>query len=285
MILVTGAGGTVGGELTKRLSSAEVPFRAAYHSADKLDAARARGLDAAGIDFSRPESLRPALRGVDSIFLLSGNMPDQTRFEINAVREAVNAGVKRIVKLSVWDAGGVAFSFARTHRAVEREIESSGLAWTFLRPNGFMQNLSNFHAAGIKAAGAFHLCGAGTPISHIDARDVAAVAATVLADGGDHAGKAYDLSGPEALTYQQIAGKLSKALGRKIACVEISPADFRKAMVQSGTPDALADAVVDLTRYYVDGRAGRVTPWVRQVTGRDPTPFDRFATDYLTAFK
>jgi len=106
-----------------------------------------------------------------------------------------------------------------------------------------------------------------------------------LAGDGGHAGKAYDLSGPEALTYQQIAGKLSRALGRAIACVEVSPADFRKGMVQAGTPDALADAVIDLTRYYVDGRAGRVTSWVRQLTGRDPTTFDRFAMDYLGAFK
>ena len=285
MILVTGAGGTLGGELTKRLSSEGVPFRAAYRSAGKLEAARGRGIDAASIDFSRPESLRPALRGVDTMFLLSGNIPEQTRFEINAVREAVNGGVNRIVKLSVWDAGGVAYSFARTHRAVEREIESSNLAWTFLRPNGFMQNLSNFHAAGIKQARAIHLCGTRTPISHIDARDVAAVAATVLISGIGHAGKAYDLSGPEALTYHQIAGKLSRALGRTIACVEVSPADFRKAMVQAGTPDALADAVIDLTRYHVDGRAGRVTTWVKQITGRDPMTFDRFAMDYLGAFK
>ncbi|HZI93664.1 MAG TPA: NAD(P)H-binding protein [Patescibacteria group bacterium] len=283
MILVTGAGGTVGGELVNRLSSEGVPFRAAYRSAAGVAAARSRGIDAIGVEYDRPESLRPALQGVDSMFLLCANGPDQTRYEINAVREAVNGGVKRIVKLSVWDAGGQEFSFARTHRAVEREIESSGLVWTFLRPNGFMQNLSNFHAAGVKA-GVIHLCGTRTPISHIDARDVAAVAAAVLATGSDHSAMAYDLTGPEALTYQQIAMSLSKALGREIVCEETSPADFRKAMIRSGSPDWVADAVIDLMRYYLDGRAGRVTPWVGRITGREPGSFDRFVRDYRGAF-
>ena len=85
---MTGAGGTVGSELLSRLAAGRTAFRAGFRSAGKLEEARARGVDAVGVDFSRPGTLRPALRDVDTLFLLSGGSPDQTQLEINAVREA-----------------------------------------------------------------------------------------------------------------------------------------------------------------------------------------------------
>lgn len=125
------------------------------------------------------------------------------------------------MKLSVWGAADEAYSFARWHRAVEREIESSGLAWTFLRPNGFMQNLVNHMGATIKAQGAIYQATADAPMSHIDARDIGAVPARVLTEPG-HDGRAYALSGPQALSYGQMAEMLSAALGRRIEYVATS---------------------------------------------------------------
>lgn len=284
MILVTGAGGTVGSELVTRLSSQRVSFRAGYHSVARAESARTQGIDAVDVEFNRPETLQSALKDVDVLFLLSGSGPRQTQHELDAAREAKKAGVSRIVKLSVWGAQDEAFSFARSHRPVEKEIESSGMAWTFLRPNGFMQNLVNYSSSTIRSQGAFYLSGGAARISHIDVRDIAAVAAKTLTTSG-HDGKAYDLSGPEALTYAQAAEKISAALGRRISYLDLPAADLRKSLIESGTGEWYADAMLDLMRYYVSGGAGQVTPWVRRITGREPIPFDRFVLDYLQAFR
>lgn len=284
MILVTGAGGTVGSELVKGLSAARAKFRACYNSPNKVEKAKRDGLNAVSIDYAKPETLRPALAGVDRLFLLATGLAGQTEAEIGAVREAKVAGVRHIVKLSVWGAKSEAFSFAKAHRPVEREIEGSGLAWTFLRPNGFMQNMANFHAPTIKAEGAFYLPSKGCRISHVDVRDVAAVALKALTDKG-HEGKSWMLSGPEALTYAEIAATLSTAIGKPVTYVDVSDEDFRKGALRAGMPEFYVDAMLDLIHYYEADRASAVTPDVERVTGRKPIHLERFAKDHAGAFK
>ena len=107
----------------------------------------------------------------------------------------------------------------------------------------------------------------------------AAVGAKVLTESG-HEGKAYELTGPVALTYGQIAESLTAALGRPIRYVPISHAQYKQAAMSAGTPEGYADALVELSRYYEEGHAARVSPAVRQLTGRDPIPFAQFARDY-----
>jgi uncharacterized protein YbjT (DUF2867 family) len=284
MILVMGAGGTVGAEVVKRLGEAGVRFRAGYRSRVKLERALGAGIEAVGIDLDATETLRPALVGASKVFVLTGNSPRQAEMETNLVREAGRAGVRHLVKVSVWGAEQEAFTFARIHRPIEKQIEASGMAWTFLRPNGFYQNLSNFFATSIRSQGTIELPGYEARISHVDARDVAAVAAKALAEEG-HAGAAYDLSGPEALSYGLIAEKLTRVLGREIGYVDIPEAEFRKGMLASGAPEPLVDAMIDLMHYYIAGNASRVSPDVKRVTGRDPIRFDQFARDYADAFR
>ncbi len=177
MILVTGADGTVGTALVKELQLRGERPRMAYYSGDKAEKARAASQDAVALDFAKPETIRPALAGVDKVFLLGTGGLGQAEGEINVVNETKAAGIRRIVKLSVWQAETEAFEFARIHRRVERAIEAPGLEWTFLRPNGFMQNFANYMGATIKAQNAFYQNAAHTRTSHIDARDIARVAA------------------------------------------------------------------------------------------------------------
>lgn len=283
MILITGAGGTVGSEVVRQLKAAGVPFRAAYHNQKKAEAARGEGIDAVVIDYTQPETLTKALQGVQKLFLLSGGAPDQTQRELNAVEAAKAAGVQHIVKLSVWGAEGDAFSFAHVHRPVEQGIEASGLAWTHLRPNGFMDNTHNYMIGTIKSQGAFYSSIGDAKISHIDVRDIAAVAVSVLTGDG-HEGQAYSLSGPEGLTYADVAAKLSDASGRTIEYVNLGDDDVRAALVGSGAPESYADAYVDLLRYYRTGVAARVTDDVRRITGRDPIPFEQYARDHAQLF-
>ena len=278
MILVTGASGTVGREVVRGLVAAGAKFRAGYSSEEKARKARTGVVETVVADFASADSLRVAMKGCDHLFLLSGGQRDQADLESNAVRAAEAAGIKHVVKLSVWGAEGEEFSFARLHRPVEQLIESTDLGWTFLRPNGFMQNVVNFYAETIRTQSAIYQPAASASVSHVDVRDVAAVAVKALTEPG-YMGKAYTLSGPEALTHAQLAEKISAYLGRKVSYVPVSDGAARQAMIVSGIPDWYADWVLDLTHYYVAGKAARVTPTVREVLGREAGSFDNFLKD------
>ena len=278
MICITGASGTVGSEVVRQLSDEKVAFRAAYHSTAKADEARARGIDAVLADFNDPDSLREALHGCDKLFLLGANVPNQVELETRAVEMAKAAGVTHVVKLSAIGAGEGDFALARIHREIEKAIETSGLKWTFLRPNGFMQNTATFQAASIKNMSAFHTATGDGRISFVDVRDIAAVAVKALTESG-HEGKAYDITGPEALTYEDVAAVLSDVLGRKITHINLPPADLKAGMLAAGIPGWMAEHLLDLQRHYREGKAAAVTDEVKTITGRDPIRFADFARE------
>ena len=280
MILVTGSSGTVGTEVLKQLSANGTKVRAAYRSRPPSTP----GVEAARVDLSTGEGLDAAMAGCEAVFLLSGGIPDQTEAEVRGVEAAKRAGVRRLVKLSVMGAEGEDFSFARIHRPVERAVESSGMAYTFLRPNGFMQNFVTYDRDAIKATGAFYYPCGEAKISHVDARDIAAVAVAALtARGSEHDRKAYTLTGPEALTFGQCAEKLSAAADKTIRYVSPPVEEYRRMLTGAGVPAEYAEQLIDLSRYYVAGKPSRVTTAVRDVTGRDPIRFDQFARENAAA--
>jgi len=277
MILITGASGTVGGEVVKALGGRGAKVRAGYRSRPQNVP---QGVESIALDFDKPETIRPALAGVDTVFLLS-NMVDPER---KVVDEAKRAGVKRIVKLSVYGGAEEGFTFGRWHRAVEKHIEASGVPGTFLRPAGFMQNFFNYTGETIRKESAFYSSAGNGAGAHIDARDIGAVAARVLTGKG-HEGKAYELTGPQALTNAQAAEILSRVLGREIRYVPITHEQFKQGAMAMGMPEGYVDALVDLDRYYAAGRLTAVTPTVKEITGRDPIRFEQFAKDYADKFR
>ncbi|MBT9316877.1 SDR family oxidoreductase [Leptothoe spongobia] len=278
MICITGAGGTVGSEVVKQLELAKVPFRVAYFSKEKMDAALAKGIEAVIIDYNRPETLRAAFQGCDKLFLLGPNALNQTQLELNAVEAAKAVGVQYIVKQSVMGAEAEAFSLALIHRPVEQAIESSGMAWTFLRPNSFMQNVVTFMSETIKTEGVFYSASGAAKIAHVDVRDIAAVAVKALTEP-NHVGQAYTLTGPEAMTYDELANDLSKVLGRSISHISLSPSDLKHGMLAEGMPEAIADRMLDLERYYREDQASRITNDIKQVTGHDPRRFAQYTRE------
>jgi uncharacterized protein YbjT (DUF2867 family) len=278
MICITGAGGTVGREVVKQLELAQVPFRVAYFSPEKVKAALANGIEAVTIDYNRPETLRAAFQGCEKLFLLGPNALNQTQLELNAVEAAKAVGVQHIVKQSVMGAETEDFSLALVHRPVEQAIESSGMAWTFLRPNSFMQNVVTFMSETIKAESAFYSASGEAKIAHVDVRDIAAVAVKALTEP-THGGQAYTLTGPEAITYNELAQELSTVLGHAISHISLSPADLKHGMLAEGMPEAIADRMLDLERYYREGQASRITNDIKQVTRQEPRRFAQYARD------
>ena len=280
MILITGASGNVGKEVLKQVAQTGAKVRAAYQEVKK--APSLPGVDVVAMDYNQPDSMRAALQGVDRVFLVgppTAQLPDLERKAIDAIKQA---HVKQAVKLSAM--GGRDAIFPRQHAESEDYIQHSGVSYTFLRPNGFMQNLVNYSAGTINSQNAFYGSEGDGKISHIDIRDVAAVAVKTLTEDG-HLNKSYTLTGPEALTNSEIAQLLSETIGREVRFINLPPEQFKQAVLSAGVPEWNANALVDLQRLYREGKAAAVTQDVEKVTGRKPTTFREFLQDHRSAFQ
>ena len=289
-ILVSGASGTVGSEVVRQLfSSTDVNIKAAARSVEKIKNFEGDRVKAISIDYNKPESLNEALKNVDKLFLLTPDVPNADELASNLVNEAKRTGVRYIVKQSVMGADEDAnVGTMRLHRKAERIIEDSGIPYTFLRPNEFMQNFINFHGHSIKNNNAFYLPLEDAKVSVVDVRDIAAVAVKALTENGDnnrHKNKKYLITGPEALSYYQMAELLSNATGKEISYVNISDEEARAAMKEMGMNEWLISTISELSNYFKKVHASQVSSAVEEVTGKKPVSFSQFANDYTEAFR
>jgi uncharacterized protein YbjT (DUF2867 family) len=164
-------------------------------------------------------------------------------------------------------------------------IEESGIPYTFLRPNEFMQGFINFQGSTIKTNNAFYVPAEDAKVGFVDARDIASVAVKALVDGEKHYDKTYTITGPEALSYYQAAEILSNATGKKIDYVNISDEEARRAMKEVGLNDWLIDTISDLYSFFRKGYASHISTAIEEVTGKKPKTFAQFAKDYAEAFR
>ncbi|HEX9112144.1 MAG TPA: SDR family oxidoreductase [Terriglobales bacterium] len=281
MILITGASGNVGKEVLKQAAASGAKVRAAFQTANKAATAPS-GVEIATLDYNQPETLRAALKGIDKVFLVGPPAQNLVALERKAVDAIKQAGGAHIVKLSA--TGGRAAIYPRQHAESEDYIKSSGVPYTFLRPNGFMQNLVNYNAPTINAQNAFYGCQGEGKVSHVDVRDVAAVAVKALTEDR-HQGKTYTLTGPRALTNAELAQILSDDLGREIRYVDLPVEQFKQALLGAGLPEWSANALIDLQQLYRNGGASAVTNDVEQVLRRKPRSFEQFSRDYASVFQ
>lgn len=283
MMLVTGATGNVGSRVVQELLSRGVSVRAFVRDPDKAAAVLGQGVELARGDFSEPGSIRRALEDMDCVFLACGNHPRQVEYETNVIDAAHAAGVRRIVKLSAIGARvGSPLAFWDWHGRIEQHLRASGLPAVILQPGTYMSNLLG-SAEAIKHTGKLFAPAGDARIAMIDPRDVATVAAVALTGDG-HEGKTYTLTGPEAITYDGIAGQLSEAIGRKIDYVDVPDEAARQGMVESGMPEWFADNLVTLFGILRQGAAAQTTDVVRALTGREPHGFAGFARDHAHLF-
>src|SRR5258705_12344323 len=285
MILVTGASGNVGKMVLQEVAKSGAKHRAMYRSADEAAKARS-GTETVIADFAKPETLKAALRGVDSVcvYLVCSPIPELVQLESNVIDACVAAGVKHVVLNSALGAGDYDKSFPSWHRKVEDKLKGPRVSWTILRPNSFHQNVVAFFAPTIRTQGAFYNSMRDAKNSFLDVRDIATVAAKALA-AGEHAGKIYELNGPEAINYTELAKKVSKVAGREVKYVDIPMDAQKKAMLDQGMPEWLTTALLDLQQYYVNGKGGETDGLLQKFLGRAPITMDEFLKENLAEFR
>ncbi len=283
-VLVTGATGNVGSWVVQELRGRGASIRAFVRDPDRAAEKLGDGVELAVGDFSDTASLHRALQGADHLFLTSAAGPQIVEHETAVIDAAAAAGVSRIVKLSTIGAKvGSPLPPFDWHGRIEQHLWRSEVPAVVLRASFYMSNLFG-SAEAIRQTGKLFAPADGAKIAMVDPRDVAAVAAVVLTTDG-YEGQTYELTGSEAITYEQIAEELSAATGRPIEFVDVPEEAARQGFVEAGMPDWLVEHLIGLFGIIREGALERTTDTVRTLTRREPRTFAQFAREYAELFQ
>jgi uncharacterized protein YbjT (DUF2867 family) len=284
-ILITGATGKVGSALLDNLGNADIDLRALAHDESEAHALGERGVEVVPGDFLEPETLGPALEGASAVFLLTPIHPQQVHQATNVIQAARESGSDpHVVRLSVHQASHDAPTrISRQHAEIEDGLVSSGLPYTLLRPQSFMQN-TLMAAPTIASQGRIYQPMKDGRLGMIDARDIGEVAAKVLTEVG-HEGKTYALTGPAAISFYGVAEALSEVLGKEVSYVPVPLEKAKEAMLGMGIPEWKADALNEYAKAHSEGYSDWTTDDVEQITGHPATSYKEFATDFERVFR
>ena len=267
------------------LGTTDGNLRALAHDESSARSLQDRGVEAVVGDFLEPETLGPALEGVSTVLLITPIHPEQVTQASNVINAAKDSGNDpRIVRLSVHQASHEAPTRnSRQHAQVEDELISSGLPYTLLRPQSFMQNTL---ATGrtVAAEGRIYQPFKDGKLGMIDARDIGEVAAKVLTEEG-HEGEVYTLTGPAAISFYDIAETLSEILGKEVSYINIPPEKAKEAILNMGLSEWRADVLIEYAKAHSEGYSNFTTEDVEQLTGHPATSYKKFATDFERVFR
>jgi (4-alkanoyl-5-oxo-2,5-dihydrofuran-3-yl)methyl phosphate reductase len=278
--LVTGATGNIGGRVADRLLAGGAPVRVFARDAEK---ARLRFGDRVVVavgDLSDPTSLARALQGIEALFLVNAGA-DLAARDKAAAEAARSAGVRLIVKLSTYDVAQHVGTGA-WHAAGEAAIRASGVAFAFVQPSGFMDNVL-YWAPAIKSEGIVRSATADGRIPFIHSDDIADVVVACMTTP-TYQGEALPITGPEALSFGEMTTKVGAAIGRPLRFQPITDDEARRQHLAWGAPQPLVEARLSIFRAIREGRLAEVTDHIERVLGRRRKTFDQWAQENAAAF-
>lgn len=281
-LLVVGASGNVGRHVARFLVEAGQVVRAAGRDPARLaEVSELEGAEPVRFDFADAATWGPALEGVDRVFLMRPpDVTDTTGVVQPVIERMRDAGVRHVTFLSL-----LGVNPAMPHWRIERDLRASELTTTFLRAGFFAQNLDTAFRDGIRDHDRIRLPAGRGRTSFVDVRDIAAVAALSLREPERHRYRAYDLTGPRAVGYGEVASVLSAELGRAIVYEDISPLRYWREVRATGAAAqyAVVVSVIQLTTRL--GLASKVTGEVQRLLGRPPIPLEQYIRDYRDVWK
>ena len=288
LIAVLGCTGTVGAEVMRQLTDRDCTVRGILRQPPRSypvpNQDRLARVSYVTVDYSSKEQLRRALLGADAMFLLVGTNPEQIAIESRAIDAAQSAGVGRIIKLSApVVAAPASVEAAKWHRAIEEKLAASGLDFCSLRPYAFMQNwLRNTHT--INHFGTIIGSAGAAPRNYVDCRDVAAIATRLLLDDQPPQSPAIMITGPEVITNQEMAERISLATGSEVRYNNLSRADHYEMLItRAKVPEWLARHIVELEELAIRVPE-QATNTVEGLVGRYPRTMDEFLHEHRSAF-
>ena len=279
MILVTTAG-KIGAEASRLLAQRGAPVRVLVRNPEKVTGLVQAGVDVCRGDLEVPATIDAAMQDVTNVVLVSPAIPRQ---ELNVIASAVRARVPHVVKIMSKASADSPIARRRGQFEIENGLIGSGLGYTLLRNNAYMQNFLMMARAIAETSGFGTATGDGR-IGHVDTRDVAAVAAEIAASPAAHAGKTYWPTGPEVLSAKEVAAVFSRVFGRTIAFHPLTVAEQKQATLDVGLPENVAEDNANAVALMAEGDCDYVTGDVATILGRPPRSFEQFATDYAAAF-
>ncbi len=282
MILIIGGRSKIGSALIGELRARDQRVRALVRENESA-ATFPAGVEPIAGDLADADSLSRAMQGISSVFLLCGPTPDEVALNQHAIDAAHAARVDPLVRSSILGSDPASqTTFVRDHGVADEYLRSADVPHAIVRPNMFMENVPESTIPSIDATGTFYANAGDARISMVDTRDVAAVAAVLLTEPG-HVGAELDVTGPEAISYDGVAGKLRSALGRQITYVDVPDDVVREALAGFGLGEWLVTSLVELFADYrrsgTDGYAARVTDTVARLTGRQPRTLDQLLAE------
>jgi uncharacterized protein YbjT (DUF2867 family) len=288
MILVTGATSRSGSAILRRFAEHKHPVRALVRDRSRAQALEGLpGVELVTGDMLRPETLGPALEGVERALLLSRVTENLLETHATFIDTAKRAGVRQIVKYSGAESGigfdPLAFRGTREHEQAERYLMASGVAWTILRPSQFMQ-MYLLEAPTIASEGAIYLPLGEAELAPIDIEDVASVAHALLRSGG-HEGMRYDMTGPEALRMDQIAQRIGEAIDKPVRYVDVSLDEYREKLLQRGMEPRGVALFTEIAAERRRRPKSRIAVDTQARFGVRPTAFAEFARRHADAFR
>ena len=286
MILITGATGKIGSELIQDLTARRCEFKVMARTKEAVKAFEAKGIKAVHGDFSQPATFAGALTGIQQVFLLTLPMPEAPALEAKFLEACRTREIRHIVRISAVGASPAATScLLRNHGRCEALLEATGIPWTHLRPTIFMQNLAVHFGPSVAKESTIYAPAGDARMPWVDVRDIAAVAGTILA-GKNHEHLVYEITGPQALTYDQVAEHLSSLLGRRISFVDVPDGAAFQAMVGMGLTPWMAEGMLNLYHSFkVNGHTAQVVDTVERLTGHPARTLATYLREHESAFK
>lgn len=282
-ILVTGATGKLGGELIRLLLETDAEVKAGTRNPERAEARFADRVEVVHLDYDVTETWDHAVQWADRVFLVPPPFdPDSDERLVPFIDWTVQSGTRHIVLVS---AMGAEAREQLALRGVERRLADTGVGWTFLRPNIYMQNFARgFVASSIREDGRFRLSAGEGRVSFVDARDVAEIGRAVLT-GEDSFGTAYTLTGPGALSHDEVAAAIGRAAGRDVRYESIADDAMREQLTQDDWAPEQAETFTALLGAIRAGERAAVSDDTRSLLGREPTSFETFARDNAGAWQ
>ncbi len=283
MILVTGATSVIGKKLCELLAENKKTFRAMCRKNDQLNELSQQGINAVLGDFENPESLRLALKGCSTLFLISPPNEKQLECEVKAINVAKQEKITYIVRVSASDANLRSLvPWAKAHAHIDHHLRASGIAWTILKPTAFMQNFLTLTKPISK--GYLPQVGGKGLVGYIDAQDIGRVAYHVLTED-HHKSATYYLNGPETLEMKEITFKISEAIGKKVRYINLPSFAFRILLRATGASGWLANGLIkqyaEVVAKHHDHDLGEE---VFRLTNHQPRTFTDFAKENKSKF-